>query len=334
MEDYATILVDQFLSCVANKLSIDNANMIRGELSEVLRHYKVEPAGENMVPYKGYLPECYEAFFVCKKIEGSSDKTLSLYMLRLNHFFKTLNKPLREITANDVRAYLYTYQKEHGVSNRTLDGIRSALHSFFSWSSGEGYIEKNIMLVVKPIKYERRQRVPLSDYELEQLREACVTKRDKAIIEVFYSTGCRVDELIKLDKQDVDFAKGEVQLFGKGSKHRVSYLSAHSAIALNNYLNSRLDNNDALFVSERSPHNRLTKAGIEKIVRELGEKSGIQRRVYPHLIRHTTATMALQRGMDVTEIQRLLGHSNVATTMIYAKVDQNNVKTSHKKYIQ
>ena len=111
-------------------------------------------------------------------------------------------------------------------------------------------------------------------------------------------------------------------------------MSAHSAIALNNYLNSRLDNNDALFVSERSPHNRLTKAGIEKIVRELGEKSGIQRRVYPHLIRHTTATMALQRGMDVTEIQRLLGHSNVATTMIYAKVDQNNVKTSHKKYIQ
>ena len=334
MEDYATILVDQFLSCVASKLSADNANMIRGELSEVLTHYKVEPIGEDIVLYNGYLPECYEAFFVCKKIEGASDKTLALYMMRLNHFFKMLNKPLKDITANDIRAYLYTYQIEHGVTNRTLDGIRSALHSFFSWSSGEGYIEKNVMLVVKPIRYERKQRVPLSDYELAQLRNTCKNNRDCALIEVLYSTGCRVEELVRLNKSDVDFAKGEVYLFGKGNRHRTSYLSASAIIALQKYISSRYDNDEALFVVNRNPHSRLKKPGVEKVVRELGEKAGIQRRVYPHLIRHTTATMALQRGMDVTEIQKLLGHANVSTTMIYAQVNQNDVKTSHRKHIQ
>lgn len=324
---------DEFMQRIDGKVPDAYLSVIRNELVELVTHYDIQPKSSALTVWQGYLPECYKIYCVTKKIEGASDATMQNYMLRLDAFFRAMNKGLDEITANDVRAYLYTYQKEHHISNCTLDNIRSVLCSFFSWASGEGYIDKNIMLVVKPIKYERRERGYLTAYELEQLRAACETARDKAMIEVLYSTGCRVTELVRLDKEDVDFERDEVTLFGKGNKHRKSYLTAHAKLALQDYLASRSDVCPALFVGIRAPHDRLSKAGIEKIIAELGKKAGIQRRIYPHLIRHTTATMALQHGMDVTEIQKMLGHANIATTMIYAKAAEDQVKNSHKKYI-
>ena len=240
---------------------------------------------------------------------------------------------LIEQNDNDVKAYLYNFQKTRNVSNRTLDSVRSILSSFFSWASAEGYLEKNIMVSVKPIKYRRKQRGSLDDYELEKLRSACETIRDEALVEFLYSTGCRVSELVNINKEDVNIKDGEVTLIGKGDKERKSYLTAHASLALQEYLKSRDDDNNALFVSKVKPHNRLKKGAIEKIIGELGVKAGIEKKVYPHLIRHTTATMGLQHGMDVTEIQKMLGHANIETTMIYAEVNQNDVKTSHKKYI-
>ena len=240
---------------------------------------------------------------------------------------------LIEQNDNDVKAYLYNFQKTRNVSNRTLDSVRSVLSSFFSWASAEGYLEKNIMISVKPIKYRRKQRGSLDDYELEKLRSACETIRDEALVEFLYSTGCRVSELVNVNKEDVNIKDGEVTLIGKGDKERKSYLTAHASLALQEYLKSRDDDNNALFVSKVKPHNRLKKGAIEKIIGELGVKAGIEKKVYPHLIRHTTATMGLQHGMDVTEIQKMLGHANIETTMIYAEVNQNDVKTSHKKYI-
>ena len=240
---------------------------------------------------------------------------------------------LIEQNDNDVKAYLYNFQKTRNVSNRTLDSVRSILSSFFSWASAEGYLEKNIMISVKPIKYRRKQRGSLDDYELEKLRSACDTIRDEALVEFLYSTECRVSELVNVNKEDVNIKDGEVTLAGKGDKERKSYLTAHASLALQEYLKSRDDDNDALFVSKVKPHNRLKKGAIEKIIGELGVKAGIDKKVYPHLIRHTTATMGLQHGMDVTEIQKMLGHANIETTMIYAEVNQNDVKTSHKKYI-
>ena len=240
---------------------------------------------------------------------------------------------LIEQNDNDVKAYLYNFQKTRNVSNRTLDSVRSILSSFFSWASAEGYLEKNIMISVKPIKYRRKQRGSLDDYELEKLRSACDTIRDEALVEFLYSTECRVSELVNVNKEDVNIKDGEVTLVGKGDKERKPYLTAHASLALQEYLKSRDDDNDALFVSKVKPHNRLKKGAIEKIIGELGVKAGIDKKVYPHLIRHTTATMGLQHGMDVTEIQKMLGHANIETTMIYAEVNQNDVKTSHKKYI-
>lgn len=198
------------------------------------------------------------------------------------------------------------------------------------WAANEGYIGSNPCRNIKPIKFERPQRKPLTGIELEMLRNACTSLKDKAIVEMFYSTGCRVTELERLDITDVDFQKKEVYLFGKGNKHRTSYLNAKAELAIRNYLSSRNDNNPALFVSDREPHNRIKKAAIEKRVRKLGETSGIGRRVYPHLIRHTIATDGLDRGMPVEEVQQILGHVNIATTMIYAEVSKANVKNDHR----
>lgn len=237
------------------------------------------------------------------------------------------------MTTNDIRAYLYNYQQVNQVSNRYMDGKRLVINTFLEWCRDEGYINKNPCKKIHPIKYEIKPIEPLSGIELELIRDACKTYRERAIIETLYSTGCRVTELTRLTRSDIDFQKGEVYLFGKGNKHRISYINARAEVALKKYLFSRDDDNPALFVSERKPYNALKKTSIECIVRKIGERSGIGRRVYPHLIRHTTATDALQRGMDVFDLQKIFGHEKLNTTMIYVKLCQENVKYSHKKYI-
>ena len=325
--------VDTYMQRISGKVSSSELEVLHRELVSLTTYYDIAPKSTALAVYEGYLPEEYKAFIVAKKVEGKSDETLANYALRLKDFFRYLNKPVQNITANDIRAYLYTYQKEHGVSNRTLDHIRSVLGGFFGWCAGEGYTDRDVSLVIKPIKYERKQRGHLTPYELEQLRYACQNLRDEALVEVLFSTGCRVTELIRLDISDVDFENEEVLLFGKGDKHRKSYLTPRAVLSLQKYLSSRDDDCPALFVWRRKPHNRMSKAGIEKVISGLGVRAGINHRVYPHLIRHTTATIALQKGMDITEIQKLLGHTNVSTTMIYTDVSKDSVRAAHHKYI-
>lgn len=244
-----------------------------------------------------------------------------------------MNKDIKEITTNDIRVYLYKVQQERKLSNRTLDSRRSALHAFFEWAANEEYLDRNPCRNVNRIKYERKKKKPLSAIEFEMLRNACETPRDKALVEFFYSTGCRVTEAERMNITDVDFQRKEVHLFGKGDKHRISFLNAKAEVALTNYMKTRTDGKEALFVGERSPHNRLKKAAIEKRFRELGEKSGIERRIHPHLIRHTTATDARSHGMPIEEIKELLGHANIATTLEYADVIEEATKSSHKRCI-
>lgn len=325
--------VNLFMSRLDGKVNDDELSVIRKELLIFVNDYDISKKCTDVTLYTGYIPECYKAYIVTKKIEGASQKTLELYNLYLMDFFKTLNKDITLITANDIRVYLYNIQAQRGISNRTLDSRRSAIHAFMEWCCNEKYIERNPCRNIKPIKYERSNRTPLSALELEKVRNACITLRDHAIIEFLYSTGCRVTELERLNISDIDFIKGEVLLFGKGDKHRVSYINARAELTLKEYLSNRTDNNEALFVSERNPHNRLKKSAIEKIVRDIGERSDIKRKLFPHLIRHTTATNCLDRGMDVTKIQKMLGHTNISTTMIYAKVSEQNIKNDHKKCI-
>lgn len=323
----------EFLTRLDGKIPEEEMKTILQELQVFASGYDIQKKETALIPYEPQIPQCYKVYMVSKKIEGRSEGTLKTYDLYLRDFLLTVAKPLKEITANDIRAYLYNFQATRNVSNRSLDGRRLVINTFLQWCTDEGYISKNPCKQIHPIKYEAKIREPLTGVEMELIRDACQTRREKAIIETFYSTGCRVSELAILKKTDVDFRKGEVHLFGKGSKHRISYINAKAEVALKKYLFSRSDDCPALFVTDRSPVRALKKEGIESIVRKIGERSGIERRVYPHLIRHTTATDALERGMNVAEVQKILGHEKLDTTMIYAKVCQDNVKYDHKRYI-
>lgn len=311
----------------------ENIEIIRRELSVILQDYEVSERETSIKLYNNPIPESYKAYIISRKIEGLSLNTLSNYDLYLKDFFYFVNKDIQKITTNDIRVYLYTVQKERNISNRTLDSRRATIHAFMEWCTNEGYIDKNPCRAIKPIKYERKPRKALTSMELERVRNACTTLKDKAIIEVLYSTGCRVSELTTLNINDVNFETKEVQLFGKGSVHRQSYLNAKAEFALKNYLNSRVDDNPALFVSDRKPYNRMKKCGIEKRVKLIGETSGIERQLFPHIFRHTNASNSIAHGMPIEEVQKLLGHSNINTTLIYAKVSQEDIKHSHKKYV-
>lgn len=325
--------VDGFTTNLYGKISEEALKVVQNELFLYVQNYDLEQRETAVGQYTGYLPECYKVYFVSRKIEGLSTRTLEQYQLYLNDFFFSVNKELEEITANDIRVYLYTVQKQRNLSDRTLDSRRAAIHAFFTWAADEGYIAKNPCRSIKKIKYERIERKGLTAIELEKVRMACKNVREKALVEFLYSTGARVTEACNIKISEVDFDKGEVLLFGKGNKHRISYLSAKASLYLVEYLKSRTDQSEYLFVSERKPHNSLKKEAIERVIRNLGKRSNIGRDLYPHLFRHTVATDMLRKNAPITDVQKMLGHVNVNTTMVYAKVCDEDVKRSHSKSI-
>ncbi len=316
----------EFMVHLNGKVPDSVMNVIFNELELYSTNYEIHKRGTAIAEYSPQIPICYESYMIAKKIEGLSKETLKTYHLCLKHFFYNINKSIEQLTANDIRGYLYNYQRIHNISNRTLDGFRLIINTFLEWCFEEGYIAKNPCKQIRPIKYEA--------IELELVRDACKDYREKAIVEVFYSTGCRVSEMVNLKISDINFVTGEVHLFGKGNKHRTSYLNAKAEVALKKYLkNQRMGDSDNLFVSSRKPYDGLKKPALELIVRNIGKRADIGRNVYPHLIRHTTATDALNRGMNVVEVQKILGHEKLDTTMIYAKISQDSVKFNHKLYV-
>ena len=325
--------VNEFVASVSSNFDEDTLRKIFKKLTVFVNGYEIKPVETSVALYVDYIPECYQTYFVTRKIEGMSMKSLEMYDLYLKDFFRQVHKPFKAITTNDIRVYLYNVQTQRGISNRSLDCRRTVINAFFEWCCNEEYINRNPCRNIKKIKFEEKERKPLSAIELEELRNACNSIRDKALVEFMYSTGCRVSEVVNMNKADVNFENKEVVLFGKGNKHRTAYLNAKAELALKSYLEIRTDDNEALFVSDRKPHKRLSKFGIEKRIGQLGELAGIERRVFPHLIRHTTASDGLNRGMGIEEVQAILGHESIATTMIYAKVSKSNVKSHHTKCI-
>lgn len=310
-----------------------NASMlseIDQKLNVILSDYEIESRKTELVIYEYQIPNTVEIYIVSKKISGLSDKSLYLYKIVLEDFFYTVRKQPEKVTANDIRIYLYQYQKMHEISNRTLDCRRTIICSYFHWMASEEYIVKNPAINIQPIKYERKHKKAMSQLDLEKVRLACETKREKAVVEMLYSTGCRVTELERLNISDVNFETKEVVLFGKGNKHRISYLNAKAEVALRDYLNERTDNCKALFVYERIPHGRLKKSGIEAMIRKIMERvPDVTTHVTPHTFRHTTATTALDRGMNVVDVSRLLGHRRVETTMEYITTNSDSVRNNH-----
>lgn len=273
-----------------------------------------------------------ENFLAAKHVEGCSERSINYYKSTLQKAITILQKPFNQIETEDLRKYLSDYQKINNASRMTIDNVRRILSTFFTWLEDENYILKSPVRRIHKIKTAKLVKETYSDETLVLLRDNCKTARDLAIIDMLASTGMRVSELVTLNRQDVDFVNRECVVFGKGSKERPVYFDARTKIHLLNYLKERKDNNPALFVSLLKPHDRLQISGVEITLRKLGRSLNIQK-VHPHKFRRTLATQAIDKGMPIEQVQKLLGHQKIDTTMEYAMVDQQNVKVSHKKFI-
>lgn len=271
-------------------------------------------------------------FLSAKEIEGCSTRTLKYYREIIEKLINTIDKPIKEIQTEEIRKYLADYKENTRCNAITIDNLRRVSSSFFAWLEDEDYIIKSPVRRIHKVKTPTIIKETLTDENLEKLRDTSNCIRDLVLIELLYSTGIRVGELIKLNISDINFEDRSCKVFGKGNKQREVYFDARTKIHLKQYINTRKDGNEALFVSKNKPHQRLSIAGIELIVRKLGLETEISK-VHPHKFRRTLATMAIDKGMPIEQVQKLLGHVKIETTMHYAMVNQNNVKISHRKYI-
>ena len=276
--------------------------------------------------------EYLRMFLEAKRIEGCSERTTQYYRVTIEKMLDSIETPIRKVTTEEIRGYLAKYQEDNNCGKVTVDNIRRNISSFFSWMEEEDYILKSPMKRIHKIKAPTQVKEIISDEAIETLRDHCSCKRDLAMIDLLYSTGIRVGELVNLDREDIDFEKRECVVFGKGSKERRVYFDAKAKIHLRDYLKSRTDDNEALFVTLDAPYDRLKISGVEIRIRGLGRRVNLNK-VHPHKFRRTMATRAIDKGMPIEQVQKILGHSQIDTTMQYAIVNQNNVKASHQRYI-
>lgn len=304
---------------------------IKQILTVTLATYDITKATEELVVYQeDEKQKLVKLFIVTKKIEGCTDKTLKYYSSEVRKFAMAVNKPWAEVTADDIRLYIAQKAIKDKVSKATQDNVLRILRSFFGWLSAEEHIPKNPTVKIKRIRAERRIKKPFTEVEIEKLRNGARNLRERAMIDLLLSTGMRIGELEGLNRRDIE--GDQCIVYGKGEKERYVYLNAKAIVSLEAYLKTRTDDNEALFVSDIKPYNRLRISGFETRIRELGQELGIDN-VHPHRFRRTAATLALNRGMPIDQVQKMLGHEQIATTLIYAQAAQENVKQSHKKYL-
>ena len=321
-------LINAVLSQMVPYLNNDQAM----RLQEVLEHslFRVTIIQDEPIQDKSVMP--LEAFIAAKKVEGCSEKTLAYYRKTVQDMLNNVGKPAQQVLTDDLRGYLSEYQDKRHAGKVTIDNIRRILSSFFSWLEDEDYILKSPVRRIHKVKTAKIIKDTYSDETLEKMRDGCDSLRDLAIIDMLASTGMRVGELVLLNREDINFEERECVVLGKGNKERIVYFDAQTKIHLQNYLDERTDSNAALFVGHRSPHNRLSIGGVESMLRKLGHELCIVK-VHPHKFRRTMATTAIDKGMPIEQVQQLLGHQKIDTTLHYAMVKQQNVKQAHRKYI-
>lgn len=319
--------IKNVLNTMEEELSVKQLKVLQEVLfKELCEDKKNEPDDKSSL-------DLMNEFIDAKRIEGCSERTLKEYKIsasKLIDFYK--DKTLRKITTDDIRNFLMSYQGINNCSNTTIDNHRRNLSSFFTWLEAENYVLKSPMIRIHKIKTKKTVKKIISDEDIEILRDNCNNIRDLAIIDLLYSTGIRVGELVNLNKEDIDFENRECIVMGKGNKERTVYFDAKTKLHLMNYLSTRKDDNVALFVSLDKPYDRLNISGVEVRLRKLGKKLGLEK-VHPHKFRRTMATRAIDKGMPIEQVQQLLGHNQIDTTMCYAKVMEENVKHAHRKYI-
>lgn len=315
----------KILNEMADYLNISQMKKLQETL---LKHLAENEAKTEEIPNVEYL----KMFIDAKQIEVCSERTLQYYRVTIEHMLGSIDTPIRKITTDEIRGYLVDYQKVNNCSKVTVDNVRRNMSSFFSWLEEEDYILKSPMRRIHKIKTKQPVKETITDEMIEKLRDNCTCVRDLAMIDLLYSTGIRVGELVGLNISDIDFEERECIVFGKGDKERRVYFDAKAKLHLQEYIESRTDDNPALFVTLDAPHARLKISGVEIRVRELGRKLNIDK-IHPHKFRRTMATRAIDKGMPIEQVQKILGHSQIDTTMQYAIVNQNNVKVSHRRYI-
>lgn len=328
MED---ILVASIMNAIMGLVDPGKAQAVKTVISSVASKFEVTLKDHEETDLQDNK-ELLQKFLDAKSIEGCSEKTTAYYRKTLEGMIDTVGKPLITVDTDDLRKHLSDYQSKNNSSKVTIDNIRRIISSFFSWLEEEDHILKSPARRIHKIKTDRIVKEVYTDEELEKMRDSTTNLRDLALIDILASTGMRVGELVTLDKADIDFQNRECVVFGKGNKERKVYFDARAKIHLEEYLESRTDTNEALFVSLRHPHSRITINGVESRLKTIGDSLGIKK-VHPHKFRRTLATAAIDKGMPVEQLQRLLGHERIDTTMQYAMVKQSNVKDSHRRYI-
>ena len=319
---------DKIVNVINEMAEVLSIAQLRKLQEVMIKHLSENVASKESITNREYL----RLFLEAKHIEGCSDRTIAYYRTTIEHFFSTVKDPVRKVTTEIIRTYLVEYQKRNNCSKVTVDNVRRNISSFFSWLEEEDYILKSPMRRIHKIRSEKVVKQVISDESVEKLRDNCHQTRDLAIIDLLYSTGIRVGELVNLNIRDIDFEHRECIVLGKGNKERKVYFDAKAKIHLQDYLRERVDDNDALFVTLDAPHERLKISGVEIRLRELGRRLNLEK-IHPHIFRRTMATRAIDKGMPIEQVQKLLGHSQIDTTMQYAIVNQNNVKASHQRYM-
>ncbi|MDE6953335.1 MAG: tyrosine-type recombinase/integrase [Erysipelotrichales bacterium] len=324
------IIKNEVLQNMIHQLKDEQYEKLKEVLDMVLVNYKIEEIKDelNSEDNQHYV----ESFLSSKRLEGCSKKTLHYYESTIQILLDKVQKHVKHVTTDDLRKYLTDYQNDHKSSRVTIDNIRRILSSFFSWLEDEDYIVKSPVRRIHKVKSATTIKETYSDESLELMRDNCNSLRDLALIDILASTGMRVGELVLLNIDDINFNERECVVFGKGDKERIVYFDARTKIHLQNYINSRNDENKALFVSIKKPYNRLSIGAVETIIRNLGKQLDIPK-AHPHKFRRTLATKAIDKGMPIEQLQKLLGHQKIDTTLQYAMVKQSNVKIAHKKYI-
>ena len=320
-------IINEILQKMLPYLNNQQLDQLKSTVDSVLAKHEIADESETKTS-----EELIGKFIEAKRIEGCSEKTLNYYRKTITDMLSGIEKEVMQITTEDLRKYLTDYQESKNISKVTVDNVRRILSSFFSWLEDEDYILKSPVRRIHKVKTTSTIKETYTDEALEQMRDSCTELRDLAMIDMLASTGMRVGEMVLLNRNDINFNERECVVLGKGNKQRIVYFDARTKIHLQNYLDSRTDNNEALFVTLRSPFTRLTIGGVEVRVRELGKSLGMNK-VHPHKFRRTLATVAIDKGMPIELVQKVLGHSQIDTTMQYAVVNQNNVKNSHRRYI-
>ena len=325
-------LIKAVLDNMEGILSVEQVKLLHYAMDEALVEFDVYQKLSDGEIREKENAELLDVFISAKKIEGCSDKTLHYYKSSIEKLMMAVNKGVQEIETNDIRCYLAEQQENHHLSKVTIDNLRRIFSSFFSWLEDEDYIVKSPVRRIHKVRTDTLVKEVISDENMEVLRDSCQELRDIAMIDLLASTGMRVGELVKMNREDIDFHERQCVVFGKGNKEREVYFNARTKIHLKKYLDERTDNNPALFVSLAKPYSRLTISGVELRLRNLGKRASLYK-VHPHKFRRTLATMAIDKGMPIEQVQKLLGHVKIDTTLHYAMVNQTNVKMAHRKYL-